>query len=276
MKIDTTIVDAYLNSEDMSPFSTSWLYCFDTEQLPDLLFSEPESWERERQIVSFIKGELIAHAMNFVPCNRRVWDALFPQWQEFLTETTLDLIVGYPEPYDAVVKQDPRGKYHVIFDLLQWGKYAEHISVAELSQNLLTHELFHVMTEQYFPELTRVQSKGSYMERLEAIAFNEGFAHLVSYQQRELETVPWTGEQLTEIYTSSCAKMKAALAEKQPQRQLQYIYEADHGAYYCKYAAMCAMIYLGRQWQVGGIFRLKELFCAGYWGFGGKCVRDVC
>jgi len=40
--------------------------------------------------------------------------------------------------------------------------------------------------------------------------------------------------------------------------------------YYDKYAAMCGMIYLGRQWQSGGILRLKELFYQGYRGFAAK------
>lgn len=68
----------------------------------------------------------------------------------------------------------------------------------------------------------------------------------------------------------SVAKMKAALQEKDPQKQEHNVYEANNGNYYEKYAAMCGMIYLGQQWQSGAISRLKELFDLGYHGFAVK------
>ena len=55
-----------------------------------------------------------------------------------------------------------------------------------------------------------------------------------------------------------------------PEKQKQYVYEASYGNYYDKFAAMCGMIYLGRQWQNGGTARLKTLFSQGYHGFSAK------
>lgn len=40
----------------------------------------------------------------------------------------------------------------------------------------------------------------------------------------------------------------------------------------CKYACMCGMIYLAKEWQLGGYSRLKELFDQGYHGFARKCI----
>ena len=42
--------------------------------------------------------------------------------------------------------------------------------------------------------------------------------------------------------------MKLALIETNPQSQEQYIYEANFGNYYDKYACMCGMLYLAKQW----------------------------
>ena len=88
--------------------------------------------------------------------------------------------------------------------------------------------------------------------------------------QQEIDDVLWNDGKLSEVYNASAGKMKIALRETNPERQKQYIYEASYGKYYDKYAAMCGMVYLGRQWQKGGISRLKELFHQGYHGFAAK------
>ena len=270
MKIDTTIVDAYLRSEDVRKFSSLWLYVDRAEKGEEKLFQAPPEIKAKHDIVSRIKKEIIFHAKTFIPCNAPIWDALFENWRAFLDDTVLDLIVGYPDSIDAVVRQAPDGKYHMIFDLLCWEKYLGVIPLSALSQNLLTHELFHVLVGNCFSGIESVETQGAYIDRLDAITFNEGFAHLVSYNQQEIDTVKWDGEKLTEVYKNSVTRMKDALQEENPEAQRQYIYEANYGNYYYKYAAMCGMIYLGRQWQSNGASRLKEVFYGGYHGFAAK------
>ena len=273
MKIDTTIVDSYLESKDVKKYESLWLYDFKTERGIKNIFQLPPESANKRKVVADIKEEIILYSNNFIPCNSKIWDTLFDNWREFLDNTTLDLIVGYPEPYDAVVKQAPDGKYHMIFDILCWGKYIGKINLSEAIQNLLTHELFHVMIENHFTDSELKESQGLYIEQLDAITFNEGFAHLVSYNQQEIDKVLWNGEKLVEVYNYSVVKMKNALQEKNTEKQEKYIYEANHGNYYDKYAAMCGMIYLGQEWQCGGNERLKELFFEGYNGFATKSIE---
>ena len=273
MKIDTTIVDSYLDSRDVKNYESLWLYNFITEQGQKSIFQLPPESATKREVVADIKKEIILSCRNFTPCNSKIWDILFDDWREFIDNTTLDLIVGYPEPNDALVKQAPDGKYHMIFDLLCWEKYIGKINLSEAIQNLLTHELFHVMIENHFPDIELKESQGLYIEQLDAITFNEGFAHLVSYNQQEIDKVLWNGEKLTEVYNASVMKMKNAIREKNTEKQAQYIYESNHGNYYDKYAAMCGMIYLGREWQQGGNERLKELFFEGYNGFATKSIE---
>jgi len=270
MKIDAAIVDAYLNSEDISRFSSMWFYTGRTEDGVENIFHAPPAADTKRRVVSRIKEEIIVHASTFSPCNTPIWDALIEDWRDFVGETTLDLIVGLPEPNDASVRQAPDGRYHMIFDLLCWEKYLGLMPLSDISQNLLTHELFHVMVGKRFPDIEYLEMQGGYIDQLDAIAFNEGFAHLVSYNGQEVDTVSWEGEKLAEVYNFSVSKMKGALQEKSHEKQKQFIYEANFGSYYDKYAAMCGLIYLGRQWQSGGFFRLKELFDQGYRGFAAK------
>ena len=140
MKIDTTIVDSYLESKDVKKYESLWLYDFKTERGIKNIFQLPPESANKRKVVADIREEIILYSNNFIPCNSKIWDTLFDNWREFLDNTTLDLIVGYPEPYDAVVKQAPDGKYHMIFDILCWEKYIGKINLSEAIQNLLTHE----------------------------------------------------------------------------------------------------------------------------------------
>jgi len=272
MIIDTTIVDAYLNSDDVSVFSSMWLYSEEAEEGVANIFSMPPDVEIKREAVSQIKEAIISHAASFKPCNTPIWNALFDNWHEFLENTTLDLIVGYPDTHDAVVRKAPDGSHHMIFDLLCWEKYLGWMPLSAIAQNLLTHELFHVMVGTVFSGIEQAEGCGSYIEQLDAITFDEGFAHLVSYKQQEVDAVPWDGEKFEDIYDNSTHKMNSALQEINSDKQEQYIYEAHFGNYYDKYAAMCGMIYLGRQWQRGGAERLKEIFYQGYRDFAAKSI----
>lgn len=273
MRINTEIVDAYLKSENMGKFSSMWLYIGRTDQGTKNIFQDPPDNNAKREVVSKIKDEIINHTRAFTPCNAEIWDALFDDWRHFLDDTVLDLIVGCPEPYDAFIIQDPDGKHHMVFDLLCWEKYVGVISLSDLSQNLLTHELFHVMVGKHYPDIEAAEDHGAYIDQIDAITFNEGFAHLVSYNQQEIKTVLWNDKKLNDIYIRSAEKMKSALLEKDPDKQKQYVYEANFGDYYSKYACMCGMIFLGKQWQNGGVHFLKKLFYQGYHGFAAKSTE---
>lgn len=267
MKIETTIVDAYLRAEDVTAFSNLWLYTDRTEHGIENVFHLPPKAADKHTVISQIRAEIISHASSFVPCNVPVWDALFENWRQFLDDTVLDLIVGYPDTGDAIVKPAPDGTNHMIFDLLCWEKYLDLMPLSAIAQNLLTHELFHVMVGKAFPDIEATEACGTYMDALDAITFNEGFAHLVSYNRQEIDTVLWDAEPLSNVYQRSVSMMRKALQETSPEQQKQFLYKASCGNYYDKYAGMCGMIYLGQQWQAGGLVRLKALFRHGYHGF---------
>lgn len=179
MIINTEIVDAYLNGEDINPYASMFIY----NQGDRNIFQGPKKDKVE--VVSNIKDEIINHVKDFVPCNKRIWDTLFIDWQNDLDNIVLDLVVGCKEPNDAFVLKDLNGRHHMIFDLLCWEKYVGKISLSKLSQNLLTHELFHVLIGKYYTDIEKSEQFGNYRDKLDAITFNEGFAHLVSYNTLE-------------------------------------------------------------------------------------------
>lgn len=211
MIINTEIVDAYLNGEDINPYASMFIY----NQGDRNIFQGPKKDKVE--VVSNIKDEIINHVKDFVPTNKRIWDILFKDWQNDLDNIILDLVVGCKEPNDAFVLKDLNGRHHMIFDLLCWEKYVGKISLSKLSQNLLTHELFHVLIGKYYTDIEKSEQFGNYRDKLDAISFNEGFAHLVSYNQQEINSVEW--EKLEDIYIQSINKMKLALTETNPQSQ---------------------------------------------------------
>ena len=208
-------------------------------------------------------------AAHFVPVNRPIWDALFPDWEA--VQPTLDLIVGYPEPYDAVAAHSPDGQAHLIFDLIRWCNYAELDQLDSIIRNLLTHEITHLLIGHRYPAADAALESTDYLTRLDAYTFHEGFAHLLSYQATEIDCVDWHTPQLTEAAAASRAKLRLALMETDPDRQKQFLEEAVCGSYYEKFACMCGMLYLADRWETQGIDGLKSAF-ADYHGFAQRAL----
>ena len=205
----------------------------------------------------------------FVPVNRPIWDALFPDWEA--VQPTLDLIVGYPEPYDAVAAHSPDGQAHLIFDLIRWCNYAELDQLDSIIRNLLTHEITHLLIGHRYPAADAALESTDYLTRLDAYTFHEGFAHLLSYQATEIDCVDWHTPQLTEVAAASRAKLRLALTETDPDRQKQFLEEAVCGSYYEKFACMCGMLYLADRWETQGIDGLQCAF-ADYHGFAQRAL----
>ena len=88
MVINTEIVDAYLNGEDINPYASMFIY----KQGDKNIFQEPKKDKVE--IVSNIKDEIINHVKDFVPTNKRIWDTLFKDWPNELDDIVLDLILS--------------------------------------------------------------------------------------------------------------------------------------------------------------------------------------
>ncbi len=268
------IAKDYLNGLDIGVHRDEWYFTkTETSRFNEgEFFTLPRADAGQLEKAWMVYNAISSVACNFNPLNRRVWNLLFPVWQSLLKNTGVALIVGYPEPYDATVELDEQGDCHVIFDLICWTKYVGNCDIEATARNLLTHEFTHVLLHHYRPELTEITDDTDYLSHLDAISFDEGFAHLLSYDSKEIDAVDWRSEKLMNVYEQCRKKLGDAIAEKEPSKQNCLLYEALCGNYYEKYACMCGMLYLANLWIKGGDMALKEAMDSGCDGFANKAI----
>ncbi len=152
MNIDSKIVKAYISGANMCEYKNEWLFSgsvIDADRGKNIFVFPPDD---NSMCGSVSETEQCFYRVieNFKPVNRRIWDALFPNWQE--KQAVIDLIVGFPEPYDAVTAKSQDGQTHLIFDLICWNKYRSMANFDEIIRNVLTHELTHFLIGCYYPE----------------------------------------------------------------------------------------------------------------------------
>lgn len=278
MKINDGIVYAYLNGKPIDTFKNEWYFTNSTVagQIGKNIFTVPDDSAELKAKVQEVYTELLQAAKNFEPINVPIWDVLFLNWREALSNIQVDLIVGFPEPHDATVEQDNNGVQHVIFDMICWTKYLGYCDIAEVARNLLTHELCHIFIGKQVPHIDDDIKNPDYRIALDALTFHEAFAHLVSYEAREIDDVDWNTSKLLEVRKKSNETMQKALKEQNKKEQERYLYTAQCGEYFEKYACMSGMLYLAALYQNGGLSALKTCFDEGYFGFAEKCSESFC
>ena len=274
MYINDSIAQAYILGEDMRHYEKEWFFSGSTLDVDrgKNIFTLPPDDNATRDEVKKLVNRFQYGVEHFEPVNRPVWDDLFPDWQKI--QPIIDLIVGFPEPYDAVTMRETDGQIHLVFDLICWRKYAGMADLDKIIRNLLTHEITHLLIGKNYPDVDTALESTDYRTKLDAYTFHEGFAHLISYQAAELDQVDWHTEQLREVYSSCKEKMRAALVETDEKKQEQYLYDAICGKYYEKFACMCGMLYLAGRWEKYGIPGLKIAF-TDYHGFAERTLDEI-
>lgn len=104
MKLYTDIVTDYLAGRSLAAHAQEWFFT-----QPGYYFQEPDGSDAQKAAVRQVYEQVLRTVETFVPGNRPVWDALFPDWQDILRGAETALIVGYPPPNDAVVLKSPPG-----------------------------------------------------------------------------------------------------------------------------------------------------------------------
>lgn len=173
---DRTLVDAYLMGCDMSAHRDAWNFTASTvsTDIGKNVFTQPPTDDASKATVRFLADFLSGEINDFDPINKAVWDELFPSWEK--ESVHIDLIVGFPAPYDATTEYDPDGGLHIIFDLVQWINYAEIENLGDIVRNLLTHEITHQLIDKCCDGIDEAMESTDYLRRLDANTFNEGFA----------------------------------------------------------------------------------------------------
>lgn len=267
MKINADIVCDYIDGKSIEPYKERWFFITD-----GYMFVKP-SYEREHiELVRRIFEQIKETIEDFIPCNSKIWDALFPNWKKIIDEVTVNLIVGFPEPNDATVLKAPDGQNNVILDLGIWTKYEGKCDIASLVHNLLTHELCHVCIGATIKGIDDDLKSGDYITNLDANTFHEGFAHLISFENKEIDEINLNNEKWQKVKDKNRKRMQSALGITDIIEQKKFLYDAIFGNYEEKYACMCGMFYLMDCWKRKGILGLEEEFKIGYHNFSKRTI----
>lgn len=272
MIINSEIFDFYLENGNIDKFKEEWLFKYLKKMSGGMsVFREPSYSLEDIQTMVRISTEMRKQIDNFQPNNLEIWKLLFPDWKEIISEVFIHFIVGLPQGYDALALEDEDGRPMAVYDIGNWLIYKD-MEISDVVSNLLTHELSHVCTRAAFPDLKSTYISGTYIEGLNAIAFNEGFAHLLAFENKNISMVDWKSEKFKKVYDDTRKTMKNALLEEDTLKQKEYIQKSMAGSYYEKFGAMVGMLYLAHEWIKNGNYGLKRVFDEGYHGFAAKAI----
>lgn len=230
MIVDAHIVKDYIAGKNLNRYKDFWIYnCFGNSPL----FETPDF--KNREWVSKLYEKISKQIKHFIPRNGETVRRLFPRFDRISTDYTIMLVVGFPDPYDAMVLERD-GKAYMVFDLIQFCEDALNENYS--CHRVLTHELIHLCLMEDYP----IPHKMSYIEDLNYTAFNEGFAHALSYPE-DISKFVFDGFLDKKFETAKCT-LRAALAETDKSKQVAYSRNADTGNYWDKFAAIAGQLYI--------------------------------
>lgn len=263
MILHTEIIDSYLKGENLDKFKDFWIYSKlgEGENKGKNIFTMP--LKENVETVGKIYDEVKRCLYDFKPFNSEIWDLLFPDYRDFLGSTNVYIIVGLPEPHDATVTSDEDGKNVIIFDLNCWVKYYGKMNIENLVRNLVTHESCHMLIGKAFDSIDSDYENGTYLEKMNSLVFNEGFAHLVSYSEN-INKVDWHEKKLLDVKQKSLSTLRKAFLENNISKQNEYLYNAMYGKYYDKFGCMAGLLYLVDIYTKRGKDGLSCEFHSGY------------
>lgn len=232
MNIDDSIIKEYLSGGNT--YKEHWLFYSITEN-GEYTYSQPQEDLKERvnQLYALVMDKL----QDFHPFNQQLFMELFPTWRGLIKNINVLLSVGCPDPYDAMVREH-EGKDYIIFDMARLIGYGNTIDeLASVIRSMITHEFTHVCIHNDYP-----QKPFGYADRLKFITFDEGFAHLLAFNE-DIMSYDFS-EIIAKYYDESLEKLKAALKEMDGAKQVKLLEEANCGKYWSKFASIGGKLYL--------------------------------
>lgn len=247
MIIDDKVIQDYLNDRPLEGLKNHWV--FHKIEPEKYLFETPDSQKKES--VSKVYQQLLHTLNDFTPLNEELFKRLFPNYRALLKELNVLFIVGCPEPYDAIFLEH-HDKQYIVFDLIRFSTYIEHgYDVQKLVKGLVTHEFIHFCIAKDYPMPNPI----TYEEQLSYIIFNEGFAHLLAFNEC-IEEVDWHSLEYNQYYINAKNTLMMALKEEDPKKQSILLEQADSGAYWDKFGAITGKLYLSKHLiDLGAIYQ---------------------
>lgn len=232
MNIDDSIIKEYLSGGNT--YKEHWLFYSITEN-GEYTYSQPQEDLKER--VNQLHALVMDKLQDFHPFNQQLFMELFPTWRGLIKNINVLLSVGCPDPYDAMVREHG-GKDYIIFDMARLIGYGNTIDeLASVIRSMITHEFAHVCIHNDYP-----QKPFGYADKLKFITFDEGFAHLLAFNE---DIMSYDFSEITaKYYDESLEKLKTALKETDEAKQVKLLDEANCGKYWSKFASIGGKLYL--------------------------------
>jgi len=253
MIIDDAIVRMYLQDADPTSWNRHWLFHHIEEN--QYLFEAP--LPESKSAVAQVHETVLQSLSGFTPLNAPLFRQLFPDYLRITEEISILLVVGCPQPYDAMVRTY-LGKEYVIFDLVHFAAYMQSGSdLRMIARKMLTHEFAHTCLHEKYTDRPDLP----YVARLNYIAFDEGFAHYLSFGE-DIAGIDFSSAEYSGKYASARAKLKDALQVDDPQTQAELLISSNSGPYWEKFAAISGFLYLANHPD-----RLLEIYYKGWEDF---------
>lgn len=253
MIIDDRIVKDYLNGNHIESYKDCWIFnCFEKHTV----FEMPDSMHTEW--VSKLYDKLKEQILNFKPRNSEAVKMLFPDFDKIASGYTIMLVVGFPDPYDAMVLEH-NGKEYMVFDLIQFGK--DSLNEDYSCHRVLTHELIHMCLHKYYP----VPNNPSYIDYLNYTAFDEGFAHALSYPEDISSFI--FDDFLERKFLGAKETLKSTIKEVDQTKQAEYSQSADTGDYWDKFASVSGKLFI-----LKNLNTIQEIYHNGWSDFASRII----
>jgi len=238
MKLDSSLVINFIKQNKEKNLQ-HWIFksiVTDEFCYEDVLYEEIDNIENTYNI-------FMEELVNFKPLNKKYWDLVFDDFAWSDISNTLYLVVGLPNPYDALVLEDNAGKDCIIFDLNRINQYSQDSNeTRKLINNFLTHEIAHI----YIRTKLKMVNKDNYLELLKFIFIDEGLSHLLSYCPN-IDELDFNTEEMIKRKHLAYSRLKYYL-EAPDKIEWQTILDSFSGEYWSKFAA------------IAGMFAIKEFY----------------
>lgn len=272
MHLDTAVTDAWLRTGRLPDpdAAGAWpLRVAAGDDEPPVPAEEPDAGlsPQVRAALEAVRGAL----HPFRPGRPALWDTALPGWRDALGAARVALVVGWPAPYDAGVRHDPRGRPVIVLDLVRLLAAAgEPGAVPDAAQGLLDHELAHVVLAARHP----LPAGAPYADRLDRVVWDEGLAHHLGTGTHPLVAPGADGRD---------ARQRQALAELAEARRATgdvaraaWLRRADAAdGFWEKYACVAGMLAFGDAEDAGGAEAVRDLVDAGWRGFADRVLAGL-
>lgn len=232
MKVNKNTINDYLKGIKSSEWSNQWIFHSIVESKYMFEAVSEDKKETIRRATELLEKELI----NFNPYNKEIWDILFPEWKAITSNMTIYLVVGCPNPYDAMDRVCPEGEEVIIFDINRMLNYVDKLEdLIAIIKNLLTHEYAHTCVHN---DYQIIDASASFHDKLQYICFDEGFAHFLSFNE-SIRSINWLDNNMLEKKNNAFEQLKSALCSNENYEEL--LEEANAGTFWSKYGAISGL-----------------------------------